>query len=306
MAALWHEEDGFYYDVLGPRRRIQDAQAHRSLVGLLPLFAVETLEPADLAANPEFAKRMAWFIENRPELKASVACMETPGLGERRLLAVVWPSRLERVLQRLFDETEFFGDYGIRAVSRSHRDQPYTLRVGTSEYAVAYEPAESSSGLFGGNSNWRGPVWFPINYLLIESLRNRIITAGEALTIEDPIRLGERMPLWEAANAIVAAAHRHLRRATSAACAPVSAATSGFNTIRISGIISGSTSISTAITARGSERAIRPAGPASWPSCCSRAGSIAARKSSPCGCDAAGAAVGMDPLITATQARTGR
>jgi hypothetical protein len=202
---LWHEEDGFYYDVLHLDDGSKTHMRVRSLVGLLPLLAVETLEPADLEANPDFAKRMAWFIENRPEFKASVACMETPGVGERRLLAIVWPSRLKRVLQRLFDEAEFFGDYGVRAVSRYHRDHPYTMSVGGADYAVGYEPAESSSGLFGGNSNWRGPVWFPINYLLIEALQKYHYYAGDALTVDVPSGSGNAVSLWDAAGAI---AHR--------------------------------------------------------------------------------------------------
>ncbi len=202
---LWHEEDGFYYDVLHLDDGSKTHMRVRSLVGLLPLLAVETLEPADLEANPDFAKRVAWFIENRPEFKASVACMETPGVGERRLLAIVWPSRLKRVLQRLFDEAEFFGDYGVRAVSRYHRDHPYTMSVGGADYAVGYEPAESSSGLFGGNSNWRGPVWFPINYLLIEALQKYHYYAGDALTVDVPSGSGNAVSLWDAASAI---AHR--------------------------------------------------------------------------------------------------
>ncbi len=202
---LWHEEDGFYYDVLHLDDGSKTHLRVRSLVGLLPLLAVETLEPEDLEANPDFAKRMAWFIENRPEFKASVACMETPGVGERRLLAIVWPSRLKRVLQRLFDEAEFFSDYGVRAVSRYHRDHPYTMNVGGVDYGVGYEPAESSSGLFGGNSNWRGPIWFPINYLLIEALQKYHHYAGDALTVNVPSGSGNAVSLWDAASAI---AHR--------------------------------------------------------------------------------------------------
>jgi hypothetical protein len=202
---LWHEGDGFYYDVLHLDDGSKTHMRVRSLVGLLPLLAVETIEPADLAANPDFAKRMAWFIENRPEFKAAVACMETPGLGERRLLAIVWPSRLKRVLERLFDETEFLSDYGVRAVSRYHSAHPYALNVGEQEYAIGYEPAESSSGLFGGNSNWRGPIWFPINYLLIEALQKYHHYAGDALTVEIPPGSGNAVSLWDAANAI---AHR--------------------------------------------------------------------------------------------------
>jgi hypothetical protein len=199
---LWHEDDGFYYDVLhlddGSKRHLQI----RSLVGLLPLLAVETLEPADLAANPDFARRMQWFIDNRPEFKGAVACMETPGAGERRLLAIVWPSRLRRVLGRLFDESEFLGDFGVRAVSRFHREHPYELELAGQAYGIGYEPAESSSSLFGGNSNWRGPVWFPINYLLVEALQKYHHYFGDAATIDVPTGSGNAVSLWGAANEI--------------------------------------------------------------------------------------------------------
>ena len=202
---LWHEGDGFYYDVLhladGSKRHMQI----RSLVGLLPLLAVETLEPEDLAANPDFARRMNWFIEHRPEFRGAVACMETPGVGERRLLAVVWPSRLRRVLSTLFDEAEFLSDHGVRALSRYHRAHPYSLAIGAQTYAIGYEPAESSSGLFGGNSNWRGPVWFPINYLLIEALQKYHHYFGDELQIEIPTGSGRTGSLWDGANEI---AHR--------------------------------------------------------------------------------------------------
>jgi hypothetical protein len=202
---LWHEADGFYYDVLhlddGTKRHMQI----RSLVGLLPLLAVEILEPDDLERNPDFSKRMEWFIENRPEFKAGVACMETPGAGERRLLAAVWPDRLKRILARLFDEAEFLGAYGIRALSRYHREHPYSLQIGAQTYSIGYEPAESSSGLFGGNSNWRGPVWFPINYLLVEALQKYHYYYGDHITIEVPTGSANRVSLWDAANEI---AHR--------------------------------------------------------------------------------------------------
>ncbi len=202
---LWHEDDGFYYDVLHRDDAPKTHMRIRSLVGLLPLLAVETLEPEDLANNPEFARRMHWFIEHRPEFKASVACMETPGVGERRLLAIVWPSRLRRVLAVLFDESEFLSDHGIRSISRCHREQPFAMTVGAQQYSIRYEPGESSSGVFGGNSNWRGPVWFPINFLLIEALQKYHRYAGNALTVDVPTGSGRSVSLWEASNEI---AHR--------------------------------------------------------------------------------------------------
>ena len=202
---LWHEEDGFYYDVLHRDDAPKMHMRIRSLVGLLPLLAVETLEPEDLANNPEFARRMNWFIEHRPEFKASVACMDTPGIGERRLLAIVWPSRLKRVLAVLFDRAEFLGEHGIRSISACHREQPFAMTVGGQEFSIRYEPGESSSGVFGGNSNWRGPIWFPMNFLLIEALQKYHHYAGDALTIDVPTGSGNAVSLWDASHEI---AHR--------------------------------------------------------------------------------------------------
>jgi Glycosyl hydrolase family 63 C-terminal domain len=196
---LWNDEDGFFYDVLhlpdGTRRPLKV----RSMVGLIPLFAVETLEPEVLAKLPGFSKRLEWFIEHRPDLTANVACMRTPGRGARRLLAVVDATRLERVLRIMLDEAEFLSPYGIRALSRRHRDEPYRLVVGGVEHRVDYEPAESSSGLFGGNSNWRGPIWFPVNYLLIESLQKFHHYLGDSFTVEFPTGSGRRLTLADVA-----------------------------------------------------------------------------------------------------------
>jgi hypothetical protein len=196
---LWNEEDGFFYDVL----HLPDGTRHplkvRSMVGLIPLFAVETLEPEMLAKLPGFSKRLDWFIEHRPDLTANVACMRTPGRGSRRLLAVVDATRLERVLRVMLDENEFLSPYGIRALSRRHRDEPYRLVVDGVEHRVDYEPGESTSGLFGGNSNWRGPVWFPVNYLIIESLQKFHYYLGESFTVECPTGSGNRLTLAEVA-----------------------------------------------------------------------------------------------------------
>jgi hypothetical protein len=168
---LWDEEDGFFYDVLHLPGGEPFPMKVRSMVGLIPLFAVETIEPEMLEQLPDFKRRMEWFINNRPDLIGNVACMRTPGRGERRLLSIVNRDQLRRVLRLMLDESEFLSPHGIRAVSRYHRDNPYILMVGGVEHRVDYEPAESSTGLFGGNSNWRGPVWFPVNFLLIESLQ---------------------------------------------------------------------------------------------------------------------------------------
>src|SRR5499425_1118566 len=167
--SLWDEEDGFFYDVLhlpnGERRYMKV----RSLVGLIPLLAVETLEPGVVDQLPGFKRRLEWFVRNRPEFREHFEVMEQPEGGVRRLLSIVGREKLSRVLRLMLDEREFLSPYGIRAVSQIHRDRPYVLVVDGTEHRVDYEPAESSTGLFGGNSNWRGPIWFPINYLLIEA-----------------------------------------------------------------------------------------------------------------------------------------
>ena len=198
---LWDEQDGFFYDVLhrdheGITLRI------RSMVGLIPLFAVEPI-PADLIEKfPSFARRLEWFIDHRPDLTEGVACMRTLGAMQRRLFSVVPPDKLRRILPRLLDESEFLSPHGIRALSRVHRDQPYRLRVDGAEYGVRYEPAESSSGLFGGNSNWRGPVWFPVNFLLIEALQKFHHYLGEEFTVEFPTGSGRQMTLAQVAAEI--------------------------------------------------------------------------------------------------------
>jgi len=199
---LWDEEDGFYYDVLkldsGPQFPIKI----RSLVGLLPLLAVLTIEPDDLERFPGFKRGLQWFIENRPDLRDNVACMETEGIGERHLLAIVGRERLVRILGKMLDEARFLSPYGIRAISQFHRDHPYVLSIEGHEYRVDYEPGESSSGLFGGNSNWRGPIWFPINYLLVEALQKFHYYYGDDLTIECPAGSGTMLTLWEVASEI--------------------------------------------------------------------------------------------------------
>ena len=207
---LWDDEDGFFYDVLhlpnGEKIRLKV----RSMVGLIPLFAVTTLEPKVLDKLPGFKQRLEWFINNRTELKKNVACMETPGLGARRMLALCYVTRdrfepedkLRRILEKLLDEDEFLGDYGIRALSSFHKDNPYTFYVNGNENKVSYEPAESSSGLFGGNSNWRGPIWMPVNYLLIESLQKFHHYLGDDFKVECPTGSGNWLNLWEVSQEI--------------------------------------------------------------------------------------------------------
>jgi hypothetical protein len=169
------------------------------MVGLIPLFAVETLEPELLERLPGFKRRLEWFIENRRDLIGNVACMRSPGRGERRLLSIMGRDQLRRVLQFMLDENEFLSPYGIRALSRYHKDNPYVLSVNGNEYRVDYEPAESSTGLFGGNSNWRGPIWFPVNFLLIESLQKFHHYLGDDFKVEFPARSGNMLTLGDVA-----------------------------------------------------------------------------------------------------------
>lgn len=195
--SLWDEEDGFYYDVLHFHGDGNTPLKVRSMVGLIPLFAVGTIEPEVLDRLPDFKRRLYWFIENRPDLIGNVSCMKTPGEGERRLLAVAYRERLERVLKVLLDENEFLSPHGVRALSRFHLDRPFEMRVNGEVHRVDYEPGESTSGLFGGNSNWRGPIWFPVNYLLIESLQRFHHYYGDGLRVECPTGSGRMMNLWE-------------------------------------------------------------------------------------------------------------
>ena len=201
-AGMWDEADGFYYDVLHlPDGRHAPLKV-RSMVGLIPLFAVETLEPRMMERMPGFARRMRWFIENRPDLTHNVASMIDPGKGERRLLSIADPNQLRRILARMLDEEEFLSPYGIRSLSRAHRDHPYVFDGDGASHTVSYEPGESQTGLFGGNSNWRGPVWFPLNYLLIESLQKFHHYLGEDYKVECPTRSGQMMTLWQVAAEI--------------------------------------------------------------------------------------------------------
>jgi len=199
---LWDEGDGFFYDVLHLDKGEPFPMKVRSMVGLIPLYAVETLEPEMLDQLPGFKRRMEWFITNRPDLIGNVACMRTPGMKERRLLSVVSADQLRRVLKVMLDEEEFLSPYGIRAVSRFHREHPYLLQVDGLEHRVDYEPAESSTALFGGNSNWRGPVWVSLNYLIIESLQKFHHYLGDDFRVEGPTGSGTTMTLREVAQEI--------------------------------------------------------------------------------------------------------
>jgi hypothetical protein len=199
---LWDENDGFYYDQLHLEGRTIPLKV-RSLVGLIPLLAVEVLNDDVIQGLPGFKKRMDWFLEHRPDLDRQISYCPILGGGEghsHRLLAIPSRDRLERVLRYLLDEEEFLSPYGVRSLSRYHRHRPYTFRVNGEDYRVDYEPGESATALFGGNSNWRGPIWFPINYLLIEALERYHHFYGDDLRVECPTGSGQRMNLQEVAD----------------------------------------------------------------------------------------------------------
>ena len=197
---LWDDEDGFFYDVLRLPDGANFPMKIRSMVGLIPLFAVETLDSEQLKRLPGFKRRLDWFVDNRPDLTTNVACMRTHGMEERRLLSIATPDQLRKILHYMLDESEFLSQYGIRALSRFHLDHPYMLHVNGMEHRVDYEPGESSTGLFGGNSNWRGPIWFPVNFLLIESLQKFHHYLGDSFKVEFPTGSGTMMTLWEVAG----------------------------------------------------------------------------------------------------------
>ncbi|MDZ4766059.1 MAG: glucosidase [Chloroflexota bacterium] len=198
--SLWDEQDEFFYDVLCAPGIDPLHLRVRSLTGLIPLLAVETIDPDQLASLPDFRKRLEWFLEHRPALAALVSHWTVPGADERRLLALVRGHRLKRLLNRALDPNEFLSDYGIRSISKVHAHSPYRLDISGMSYMVAYEPAESRSGLFGGNSNWRGPIWFPINYLLIESLQKFHHYYGDDFKVECPTGSGQYLTLKEIAD----------------------------------------------------------------------------------------------------------
>ncbi|MBX3719395.1 MAG: glucosidase [Parachlamydiales bacterium] len=195
--SLWDHHDGFFYDNLHLPDGTATPLKVRSLVGLLPLLAVETLEPEGMEQLKTFSRRMEWFLKKHPHTMCNVACVRKPGMGKRRLISILSEERLVSILKYMLDENEFLSPYGIRSVSKFHKDHPYTYTVNGKDYTVGYLPAESDSGLFGGNSNWRGPVWFPINFLIIESLQKYHHYFGDSLKVEFPTGSGNLMNLWD-------------------------------------------------------------------------------------------------------------
>jgi hypothetical protein len=200
--ALWNEEDEFFYDVLHLPHGEEFPLKVRSMVGLIPLFAVETIDPDMIDRLPGFKQRLEWFINNRPDLARLISRWQEPGMGERRLIALTRGHRMKRLLKRMLDPNEFLSDYGIRALSKYHEAHPYVLHANGMENVVRYEPGESRSSLFGGNSNWRGPIWFPVNFLLIESLQKFHHYFGDDFKVECPTGSGQFLTLNEVADEI--------------------------------------------------------------------------------------------------------
>ncbi|MGA8012661.1 MAG: hypothetical protein WB949_09565 [Candidatus Acidiferrales bacterium] len=198
---LWDDKDGFYYDVLhrgGSNEHIP--MKVRSMVGLIPLFAVEAFDPEDIARFPAFKRRMEWFLRHHPDMKEHVDMSQMTSKGPRVLLTIANRNKLERIYRYMLDENEFLSPYGIRALSKFHREHPFTLQVDGQTHSVNYEPAESTTDLFGGNSNWRGPIWFPMNFLLIESMQRVHFYYGDDFKVEFPTGSGQKKTLWNAAG----------------------------------------------------------------------------------------------------------
>jgi hypothetical protein len=197
---LWDEEDQFFYDVLNLPNDDRVRLRIRSMVGLIPLFAVETLEPEMLERLPGFRKRLEWFLSHRPDLAGLVSHWQSPGRGQRRLLSLLRGHRMKSLLRRMLDESEFLSDYGVRALSRAHLANPFVLKVDGVDQSVRYSPAESDLRQFGGNSNWRGPIWFPLNFLIVESLQKFHHYYGNDFKVECPTGSGRFLTIDEVAG----------------------------------------------------------------------------------------------------------
>jgi Glycosyl hydrolase family 63 C-terminal domain len=199
---MWDEEDGFFYDVL----RLPNGEAQRlkvrSMVGLLPLCAATVFDMDILKTYPELMERFQWFLESRPELLATIHDPRKPGYGGRRLTSILDETKLRRVLAKMLDENEFLSPYGLRSLSRYHAEHPYVIQAGGREYRVSYLPAESDTGMFGGNSNWRGPIWMPVNVLIVRALLQYFAYYGTDFTVECPTGSGVQMNLYQVAEEI--------------------------------------------------------------------------------------------------------
>ncbi len=199
---LWNEEDGFYYDALHQDDGHYTPLRIRSFVSLIPLYAVATIDPETVANLPRFRRRVRWFLTYRAEQMNHVSFMQEPGKNGRYLLSLVSPDKLGRILQRAFDPEQFLSEYGLRSLSKEYETRPYTITANNQTYTIDYQPAESNTHLFGGNSNWRGPIWFPTNYLITESLRRYHRYFGDDFQVEFPTGSGHFVSLQEAALAL--------------------------------------------------------------------------------------------------------
>jgi hypothetical protein len=194
--SMWDDEDEFFYDVLHRADNHRMNMKVRSMVGLIPLFAVEVLDEELFASMPEFKSRLDWFLKNRPDLAELISRWGEKGKKERHLLSLLRGHRMKCILKRMLDESEFLSEYGIRSLSKVHAD-PYVLHTNGTEFKVKYTPGEADTLLFGGNSNWRGPIWFPVNFLIIESLQRFHHYYGEEFKIEHPTGSGNFLTLKE-------------------------------------------------------------------------------------------------------------
>lgn len=199
---LWNEEDGFFYDVLQLGNGDSTSLKLRSIVGLIPMFAVEIIDHHLLDKMPNFVERMDWVLKNKPELTKLVSHWEEEGQGRKHLMSILRKTRLTKVLSRMLDEKEFLSDYGIRAMSKVYEENPFVFSVHGTQNVVYYTPGESDSRMFGGNSNWRGPIWFPINFLIVESLQRFHFYYGNSMKVELPTGSGDKRNLDEVAQNI--------------------------------------------------------------------------------------------------------
>jgi hypothetical protein len=197
---LWDEEDEFFYDAIKLPDHETIKLKIRSMVGLIPLFAVEVLDDEMMQSQSQFANRLRWFLDNRPDLASLVSRWHEKGMGEKHLLSLLRGHRMKRILYRMLDETEFLSDHGIRALSKYHEQHPYEFTIDGQQFSVAYTPGESTTALFGGNSNWRGPIWMPPNFLIIESLQRFYHYYGDDFRVEYPTHSGKYLSLNEIGN----------------------------------------------------------------------------------------------------------
>ncbi|MHA2329721.1 MAG: MGH1-like glycoside hydrolase domain-containing protein, partial [Candidatus Hodarchaeales archaeon] len=197
---LWDEEDGFFYDIIHFPNKDHQSLKVRSMVGLIPLFAVEVIDQTLIDKLPDFKRRMEWFIKNRKDLAQNIFCQS--GESAKYIFSIVKANQLNRILEKLLDEDEFLSSYGVRSLSKSHQESPFVFQVGNHSHNVSYEPGESSSSMFGGNSNWRGPIWYPVNFMIIEALQKFHHYYGYSYKVECPTKSGVQLTLWEVSQDI--------------------------------------------------------------------------------------------------------